>query len=55
MTKLIGVLLLFVGVAGIAVAGPNGFSAPEIDPSSAISVLALLGSGLLMVRTRYKR
>jgi hypothetical protein len=35
--------------------GGNGMSAPEIDPSSALSALTLLGGGLMVLRGRVKK
>ncbi len=54
MQKLAGMLLLLVGVAGIAMAIDLP-SAPEIDASSGTSALALLSGALLMVRSRRSR
>jgi len=34
--------------------GPTG-AAPEIDPSSAVTALALLGGAGLIIRSRFKR
>lgn len=47
-------VLLIAGTTMVALAGPPGFGAsvPEIDPGSAVSVVALLTSGLLMFRKR---
>lgn len=49
--KLLGMALMFVGVASFASAF---ISAPEIDPGSAGSALALLSGALLVVRARRK-
>jgi hypothetical protein len=51
VTKIVGLLLLLVGVSGLAVA--NGV--PEIDPGSGASALALLSGALLVIRGRRKR
>jgi hypothetical protein len=47
---LLGLSLLLVGTAGLAVAGPT--AAPEIDGASATSALALLSGSLLVLRAR---
>jgi len=53
MTKTVGMMLIFLGVCGLAVAAePVG--APEIDPASASSALALLTGALLVIRGRQK-
>jgi len=49
--KTIGLILLVMGVAGIASAIP---STPEIDPGSGVSALALLSGALLVFRSRRK-
>jgi hypothetical protein len=51
MMRMIGVMLLLIGVSGLAMAVP----APEIDPSSAGSALALLSGALLVLRGRRKK
>ena len=51
MTKMIGVALLMIGIAGIALAG----EAPEIDPTSAIGPLTLLGGGALVILGRRRK
>jgi hypothetical protein len=53
MLRFVGTTLLFLGVAGIALArvGP---AAPEIDPGSAVSALALVSGALLVIRGRRK-
>jgi hypothetical protein len=54
MTKLGGILLLFLGASSFALAsGPVGV--PEIDAGSAATALALLSGGLLILRARRKR
>ena len=50
VTKTIGMILLLVGVSGLALA--NGVGVPEIDPSSGASALALLSGALLVIRGR---
>jgi hypothetical protein len=52
MAKYVGLALLLVGTAGIAGAIPVG--APEIDPASGVSALALLSGALLVFRARRK-
>jgi hypothetical protein len=50
MTRYIGLSLLFLGVEGFAFAGI--INSPEIDASSAVGAVALLGGGLLVLRAR---
>ena len=50
--KLAGVVLLFIGLGSLAVAGPLG--APEITPASASSALALI-SGVVLVMSGRRR
>jgi hypothetical protein len=50
--KTLGVMLLFVGVSGLALAQVR---TPEIDPGSAGSALALLSGALLVIRARRKK
>lgn len=52
MTKFAAFSLLLIGIAGIAGAVPTG--APEIDPASGMSALALLSGALLVIRSRRK-
>ena len=49
MKKTIGMMLLVIGAAGSAMAGTV---VPEIDPGSVGSAVALLGGGLLVIRSR---
>ena len=51
--KALGLLLLAIGVSGVAIAIPVGV--PEIDPSSGVSALALLSGALLIIRGNRKR
>ena len=51
MQKMIGLLLLFVGVSGAAIAGT---AVPEIDAASGVGALALLSGALLVLRSRKK-
>jgi hypothetical protein len=50
MTKFAAFALLLIGIAGVAGATP----APEIDPASGGSALALLAGALLVIRSRRK-
>jgi len=51
--KVIGMMLLFVGVSGLAMA--QYLPCPEIDPGSAGTAVALLSGALLVVRARRKK
>jgi hypothetical protein len=51
LMKLLGMALMFVAFASFA----NAFVAPEIDPGSAGSALALLSGALLVIRARRKK
>jgi hypothetical protein len=48
MAKYVGVVLLLIGSASVALATP----VPEIDPGSGMSALALLSGALLVIRAR---
>ena len=50
--KLIGMILLVIGSASVAIAAP---AVPEIDPTSGASVLALIAGALLIIRGRRKQ
>ena len=52
MTKTVGMMLILLGLSGLAVAAVG--VAPEIDPASASSALALLTGALLVIRGRRK-
>ena len=52
MTRVIGITIIMVSVAGISFAGTI---APEIDGSSAIAAVGLLAGGLLVLGSRKKR
>jgi len=54
MTKIAGMMLLLLGVAGLANAS-GVVSAPEIDPASGVSALALLSGALLIIRSRLRK
>jgi hypothetical protein len=51
MRKLTALCLLVVGSTAVAAAVP----APEIDPASGGSALALIASGLVLLRSRRKK
>ena len=53
MLKVIGMMLLLIGVSGAAMASTA--PVPEIDASSAASALALISGALLMVRRSPKK
>jgi len=53
--KIVGMMLLVVGISGSALAGYYTAVVPEIDASSAASGLALLSGALLIVRSRRKK
>ena len=63
MKKLLLLTLLVIGTTGFAIGQITAVpistlqkkKAPEIDPSLAISALALLSGGLLVVRGRRKK
>jgi len=52
MTKWVGVSLLLLAVSQLAKAAV--VNVPEIDPSTGVSALALLGGALLVLRARRK-
>ena len=54
MRKIIGMLLLGLAVAELALANPGGLgpATPEIDPGSVVSALTLLSGALLLRRRR---
>jgi hypothetical protein len=52
--RLTGIALLFIGAAGLALAG-GGIAAPEIDPATGVGALSLLAGGLLVLRARRGR
>jgi hypothetical protein len=54
MARLIGLIILLVGVAGYALAGASSQS-PEIDASSGVAAVVLLSGGVLVLRTRRRR
>jgi hypothetical protein len=52
MTKTVGMLLVFLGVSGVAGAVAT---VPEIDPGSAGSAIALLSGAVLIFRSSRKK
>ncbi len=50
--KVLGMMLLLVGMAGIL---PAGSAVPEIDPGSAGTAIALLSGTLLLLKSRRKK
>jgi hypothetical protein len=50
--KILGIVMMFVGVSGLALAQTQ---APEIDPGSAGTAVALLSGALLVIRARFKK
>jgi hypothetical protein len=52
MTKTVGMMLIFLALSALAIAAEP--VAPEIDPASASSALALLTGALLVIRGRRK-
>jgi len=52
MVKLIGSLMLFLGMAGFVFGPP---AVPEISPDSATTALALISGALLVMRGRRKK
>lgn len=56
--KALGIVLMFVGVSGLALAQSGGAGAgkiPEIDPGSAGTAMALLSGALLVIRAYRKK
>lgn len=51
--KTIGMIWLLLGLTGAAFAVPAG--APEIDATTGVSAIALLGGACLMIRARRNR
>lgn len=52
MTKIAGMMMLLVGISGLALAAP--IVGPEISPSTAGSAFALLTGAALVIRSRRK-
>ena len=57
MCRIIGLVLLGIGVGAVAMAQsyPAHWSAPEIDPASGASALALVTGTFVLIRSRRKR
>jgi hypothetical protein len=53
MTRIAGMALMLLGVAGFAMAAP--VPVPEIDPGAAGSALALLSGAILIFRSSRKK
>jgi hypothetical protein len=51
--KIIGVMLLVVGMSGAAMGIPTGV--PEIDAGSAVNGLLLFSGALLVIKSRRKK
>jgi hypothetical protein len=49
MMKIAGMVLLVIGMSGLAFAPP---AVPEIDPGSGLNAVALLSGALLVIRGR---
>jgi len=54
MKKTVGMILLLLGLSGAAFAGTST-AAPEIDATTGVSALALLGGACFIIRARKKR
>jgi hypothetical protein len=54
MYKITGLVLLGIGVGAVAIA-EHWTAAPEIDPASGTSALALVAGAFVLVRSRRKR
>ena len=58
MRAVLGLVLLFIGVSGVALARiciRENCSVPEMDPGLAGSGLALLAGGVLMILSRRRK
>ena len=53
MTRLLGLSLLLAGIASVALAGTP--PAPEIDATTGVAAMGLVGGGLLILRSRKKK
>jgi hypothetical protein len=51
--KLVGMVLLFVGISSFAIAGGN--AVPEISPASGVAALAMVSGAILVIRGRRKK
>lgn len=54
MKKLLGLLFVIATAAVVAMAGDNG-QVPEINATSAVGALTLLGGAILVLRARLKK
>jgi len=54
MAKLLSLVILTLGLCGLAFGQHSGQTAPEIDPGQAVTALALLSGGMLVIRGRRK-
>ena len=57
MNRILRTIVLILGITSLALCGPGGPipMAPEIDPGSAMSAVALVSAGLLMLSRRRKQ
>jgi len=56
MRKAVGLALVLLGAASVLLAQPGApLGAPEIDPGSAGTAIALLSGGLLVIRGRRRK
>jgi hypothetical protein len=53
VTKLLGSTLLLLGASALATAAT--VSAPEIDPGTGMSAIALVSGALLVIRSRHRK
>ena len=53
MQKTLGMMLILVGMSGLALA-IGGVGVPEIDGGSAVTALALLSGAALVIRSKKK-
>jgi len=54
MTRILGGVLIFIG-ASVALMADGTLSTPEVSAGSAVSALALVSGGLLVLRARRRR
>ena len=54
VNRLSALVLLLIGTSVALLANPGPPAAPEIDPGSAVSALALVSGALLVIRGRRK-
>jgi hypothetical protein len=53
--KIVGMMLLVVGMASVAAAGWTYAAVPEIDGGSAATGMVLLSGALLVIKSRLKK